>query len=94
MNRRMWLWAALAAVPAVIGGFAYANVQKARAYTCPISGEELPCPKCCPLNGEKGQSAAEVKVEEPKAATESDYICPITGERLGCPGCCPLDRKK
>lgn len=20
-------------------------------YICPITGEELPCPKCCPLNG-------------------------------------------
>lgn len=19
-------------------------------YTCPLTGEELPCPKCCPLN--------------------------------------------
>jgi len=22
-------------------------------YTCPLTGEQLPCPKCCPLNGKK-----------------------------------------
>ena len=95
MNRRKWLWAALVAVPAVVaGGLAYANAQKARAYTCPITGEELPCPKCCPLNGEKGQAASEAKVEEPNATAEGDYICPITGEKLGCPNCCPLNKAK
>ncbi len=95
MNRRSWLWAALVAVPAVVvGGFAYANAQKARAYTCPITGEELPCPNCCPLNGATGQAATETKAEEPKSATEGDYICPLTGERLGCPNCCPLNEAK
>ena len=90
MNRRKWLWAALLAVPAVVaGGLAYANSQKAKSYTCPITGEELPCPRCCPLNGEQGQA----KAEELKAAA-GDYICPLTGERLGCPNCCPLNRTK
>jgi hypothetical protein len=94
MNRRKWLWAALLAVPAVVaGGLAYANSQKAKSYTCPITGEELPCPRCCPLNGEQGQTATGAKAEEPKAAPDG-YICPITGERLGCPGCCPLNQKK
>ncbi len=23
------------------------------AYTCPLTGEELPCPKCCPLNKQR-----------------------------------------
>lgn len=22
-------------------------------YTCPLTGEQLPCPKCCPLNQNK-----------------------------------------
>src|SRR5262249_51833920 len=24
-----------------------------QGYTCPVTGEELPCPKCCPLNQQK-----------------------------------------
>ena len=53
MNRRKWLWAAVLIVPAAIAGsLVYANSQ-ARGYTCPITGEELPCPNCCPLNQNK-----------------------------------------
>lgn len=55
---RKWIYAALAAVPlAVAGGLVYANTQgkvnlpqQAGGYVCPITGEELPCPNCCPLN--------------------------------------------
>jgi hypothetical protein len=54
---RKWIYAALAALPlAVAGGLVYANTQgkanpqQAGGYVCPITGEELPCPKCCPLN--------------------------------------------
>lgn len=51
---RKWIWAALVAVPlAAAGGFGLvnANSQQANAgFVCPITGEELPCPKCCPLN--------------------------------------------
>jgi hypothetical protein len=57
---RKWIWAALAVLPlAVVGGLAYAKSQSqsigaspgsAGGYTCPLTGEELPCPKCCPLN--------------------------------------------
>ena len=94
MNRRKWLWAAVLAVPAVVaGGLAYANAQKSRAYTCPITGGELPCPKCCPLNGKTGQAATEGTSDEPTAAPDG-YICPITGEKLGCPNCCPLNKAK
>jgi hypothetical protein len=51
MNRRTWLWASLVALPlAVAGGFVYANTQKPQTYMCPLTGEELPCPACCPLN--------------------------------------------
>ncbi len=93
MNRRKWLWAVLAVPVVVAGGLAYANTQKAKPYTCPITGEELPCPKCCPLNGEKGQATTEAKAEEPKV-TEGEYICPITGEKLGCQNCCPLNKPR
>jgi hypothetical protein len=57
---RKWIWAALAALPlAIVGGLAYAKSQSqsheassgaAGGYICPITGQELPCPKCCPLN--------------------------------------------
>lgn len=50
---RKWIWSALMALPlAVAGGLAYANSQQASAggLICPVTGEELPCPKCCPLN--------------------------------------------
>jgi hypothetical protein len=55
---RKWIWGALAMLPlAVAGGLVYANThgqadqpQQASGYVCPITGEELPCPNCCPLN--------------------------------------------
>ena len=55
------LGAGLIALPLVIGGIGIvaANSQGnknepkteavAEGYTCPITGEELPCPNCCPL---------------------------------------------
>jgi hypothetical protein len=50
MTRNKWLWVALLALPlAVAGGLIYANVQVG-GYVCPLTGEVLPCPKCCPLN--------------------------------------------
>ena len=94
MNRRKWLWAAVLVVPAVVvGGLAYANAQKVGPYTCPLTGEELPCPKCCPLSGETGQAPPEAKSggQQPNAG---EYICPLTGEKLGCPNCCPLNNTK
>jgi hypothetical protein len=60
---RKWILAALVALPlAVAGGLIYANSlgqtdepqqQSAAPYVCPITGEELPCPNCCPLNQRK-----------------------------------------
>ena len=62
--RNRWLLTGLAALPlAVAGGLVYANTHARHAnqsqpeatatqgYICPITGEELPCPNCCPLNG-------------------------------------------
>ncbi len=80
MHRRKWLWAAVVALPlAVAGGLVYANVQARSSYICPLTGERLPCPDCCPLNQAKQQ------------AQEQSYTCPITGEQLPCPLCCPLN---
>ena len=93
MNRRKWLWASLLTLPlAVVGGLVFANAQKAQNYTCPVTGEELPCPKCCPLN--RGLATTAAESEKPKAAGEDGYICPVTGEKLGCPRCCPLNQTK
>ncbi|MBN9520119.1 hypothetical protein J0H58_16595 [bacterium] len=87
MNRRKWLVAALLAVPvAVGGGLAYANTTQASGYTCPVTGEELPCEKCCPLNGAKAQGSTQ--------ATDGEFVCPVTGEALACPNCCPLNKAK
>jgi hypothetical protein len=80
MTRRKWLWAALLALPvSVTGGLVYASVH-ARSYVCPITGEALPCEKCCPLN--QTQQA------------QQSYTCPVTGEELPCPNCCPLNQGK
>ena len=90
MNRRKWLWAAALAVPAMVaGGLTYANSQTAPGYTCPVTGEELPCSKCCPLN-----DAAALKAKQPKPDAAEGYVCPITGENLGCSKCCPLNEEK
>lgn len=54
--RKNWLWATLLALPLGIGGLVYAGVQanadtqNDAGFVCPITGEELPCPKCCPLD--------------------------------------------
>ena len=55
--RRKWMWAIMLALPLVIGGLVYAGMQanadlqsNDAGFTCPVTGETLPCPKCCPLN--------------------------------------------
>jgi hypothetical protein len=68
-------------MPLAVAGVVYANSQAGSGYVCPITGETLPCEKCCPLNGGK-QEARE------------GYTCPITGEELPCPDCCPLNQGK
>jgi hypothetical protein len=59
---RKVLWACLAALPLVVGGLVFAGTQVNKAqgspeaeegFVCPITGEDLPCEKCCPLNGRK-----------------------------------------
>ena len=77
MIRRKWLLAAVMAIPMVVAAsLVYANSQ-ANAYTCPITGEQLPCPNCCPLNKREQQTQA------------PSYMRPVTGEELPCPNCCP-----
>lgn len=65
MNQKL-IGATLAVVPlAALGGFVAANSRvpptetpapaAAQGYTCPVTGEELPCPKCCVLNQSKAE---------------------------------------
>ena len=56
--RKKLLWVTMLVLPLAIGGFVYAGVQAAgdnaqsneAGFVCPVTGETLPCPKCCPLN--------------------------------------------
>jgi len=50
MTRKKLLLSLLLALPLAVGGtLAYLN-SSASTYTCPLTGKQLPCPKCCPLN--------------------------------------------
>lgn len=63
MRRKLW-WTALLALPLAVAGLVYGQSltapqaeqapqkeeAKAEGYICPLTGEELPCPSCCPLN--------------------------------------------
>ena len=62
--RTKWLWAVLVAVTlAVAGGLVSGKSltqgkgddqrQAGAGYTCPVTGEQLPCPNCCPLNQQR-----------------------------------------
>lgn len=59
MLQRKGLWAALVVLPLAICGVGYgvstraSQPMKAEGYTCPLTGEELPCPNCCPLKAKK-----------------------------------------
>lgn len=59
MLRKKWLWAVLLALPLVGGGVVYGLSAKGNrapasaGYVCPLTGEELSCPDCCPLNKRK-----------------------------------------
>jgi uncharacterized membrane protein len=60
MNTKRWLLRILLALPLTAAGLVYGQTlikvkepQKSAGYVCPLTGEELPCPKCCPLNGQR-----------------------------------------
>jgi hypothetical protein len=86
MTRRKWLWTALLATPLAVAGVVYGSQAVRSSYVCPITGEELPCPKCCPLHQSKQQTNQQ--------AQEQSYTCPVTGEELPCRLCCPLNESK
>lgn len=96
MRRKNWLWAGLLAVPLAAAGIAYGQValandvrpQEPTGFICPLTGEELPCPRCCPLNGGESASVGEAQAQEPAA-----FTYPPTGEDPTCPGCCPVNER-
>lgn len=52
---KKYILSALLVLPLAVAGVAYAKSSKAApkeaaAYNCPLTGEDLPCPNCCPLN--------------------------------------------
>ncbi len=55
---RKWILFSVPFVGLLAGGLAYsyaslagstAETTEAAGYVCPVTGEELPCPNCCPL---------------------------------------------
>ncbi len=57
---KKWIMTALLALPLTVAGLVYgqtltersiekAKSVKAASYTCPLTGEQLPCRNCCPL---------------------------------------------
>lgn len=72
MIRRKWLWTAVLAVPlAVAGGLVYANARAA-SFTCPLTGEQLPCERCCPLNEQQPYTCPVTGEELP-----CEQCCPL-----------------
>ena len=62
MHRRKWLWTVLLSLPVAVVSVVYgqglarsqtAQPVRSEGYNCPLTGEELPCPRCCPLNEQK-----------------------------------------
>ena len=64
MSKKL-MWGMMAVLPLGLSGLLAASVANnatstddnlragaETAYVCPLTGEELPCPKCCPLNKE------------------------------------------
>ena len=59
MRNKKWLWGALLALPLAAASIALAGATsradaapEGSGIVCPLTGEELPCPNCCPLNGQ------------------------------------------
>ncbi len=58
MRWKKWVLGALLALPLPAAGYAYGQSltrgdepQESAGYVCLLTGEELPCPNCCPMNG-------------------------------------------
>lgn len=55
--RKKLILTALLVLPLGIAAGVFAGAGKAQpqkdGYTCPLTGEQLPCKNCCPLNDKK-----------------------------------------
>jgi hypothetical protein len=51
---------------------------RAGGFTCPLTGEELPCPQCCPLSQERAEADC---CQDPDCPPGCCPDCP--------PDCCP-----
>ena len=77
MTRRKWVWAALLSLTAAVaGGLAYAKNSQAGGYVCPLTGENLPCEKCCPLNQQETYTCPITGEELP-----CPECCPLNGAK-------------
>lgn len=57
MNKRKWVLGVLLALPLAAVGLAFGQGMLrspappgSAGYVCPLTGENLPCPACCPLD--------------------------------------------
>ncbi len=50
--KKMWWLGALLALPLAVVGLNAAQPEPS-GYICPLTGEELPCPDCCPAKGKQ-----------------------------------------
>jgi hypothetical protein len=90
MRTKLFIGSA-SAVVLVIAAVAFAGaitkpqptITQAQGYICPVTGEELPCPLCCPYKAQAAQQSSQTQ----PCCTEQD-CCP---ECLACcaeDGCC------
>ena len=73
MLRRKLLRPVILAIPLlVVAGWVTAN-SLSPGYVCPLTGEELPCEQCCPLNAQ---------------AASAPQASPVKGELVCYSQCC------
>jgi hypothetical protein len=102
MFQQSWIWLALLAVPlGAASGLVSAKKSvdlrpppSGLGFFCPLTGEKLPCERCCPLHqDQENLETSAVALGGGTVGVNDDvFQCPITGEALPCPRCCPLPR--
>lgn len=55
--KKTWMWIAVLGLPLAAAGAVWGSSivkadrpQKDAGFVCPLTGEKLPCPNCCPAN--------------------------------------------
>lgn len=102
MFQHTGIWFVLLAVPLVAASGLVSAKKSADlrpppsglGFFCPLTGEKLPCERCCPLHQHQENPATNANATVGSGGTvgvnEDGSQCPITGEELPCPRCCPL----